>query len=97
MSFGFTVERGGDGWEQDDEGNLLRTLRSVRLLEISPVTFPAYLDTVAAVRSELDSAPEWVQRALTQGVDHSTADGARARLRLRQRQLEILRLRGTGQ
>jgi len=97
MSFGFKVPKGGDRWE-NTEGGLLRTLYTVELREISPVTFPAYPETVAAVRSELDSAPEWVQRALTQGVDQDrTADGARARLRLRQRQrqLELLRLRGT--
>jgi len=99
MSFGFNVLPDGDSWEQTGDGMLIRTLHKVRLIEISPVTFPAYPDTSVAVRSEdvdiASSAPEWVQRALAQGVDHKSgaADVARARLLLRQRQHAILNLR----
>jgi HK97 family phage prohead protease len=46
MSFGFNVQ--SDSWSPD--GNV-RTLESVRLLEVSIVTFPAYESSVAQVRS----------------------------------------------
>jgi uncharacterized protein len=48
MSFGFTVPTGGDEWR--DDGNR-RVLNEVRLHEVSVVTFPAYPETVATVRS----------------------------------------------
>lgn len=49
MSFGFNVQK--DSWSSDGQ---TRTLESVRLSEVSIVTWPAYLDSVAQVRS-LDS------------------------------------------
>lgn len=57
-SFGFTVNTGGDDFSDDgdvDESGRslkLRTLRSVELLDCSPVTYPAYPDgTSVAARS----------------------------------------------
>ena len=48
MSFGFTVPRGGDDW--NDDGSR-RELREIRLHEVSVVTFPAYPQTSASVRA----------------------------------------------
>lgn len=48
MSFGFSVPSGGDEWNAEGTE---RTLRSVRLHEISVVGFPAYPETSASVRS----------------------------------------------
>lgn len=50
MSFGFTVPKGGDTWNQDGTE---RTLKSVRLFEVSIVAWPAYSATAgtASVRS----------------------------------------------
>jgi HK97 family phage prohead protease len=42
MSFGFSVPAGGDDWSSDGSE---RTLRSVRLHEVSIVAFPAYSST----------------------------------------------------
>jgi HK97 family phage prohead protease len=48
-SFGFRTIR--DEWHEDDEGNVTRTLLEVALIDVSPVTMPAYPDTDAAIRS----------------------------------------------
>ncbi len=49
-SFGFIVET--DSWDEDDDGRLVRTVHKIkRLLDVSPVTYPAYHDTQAAARS----------------------------------------------
>ena len=50
MSFAFTVDDNGDDWdeENDPETNeriAVRTLRSVKLMDVSVVTYPAYRDT----------------------------------------------------
>lgn len=51
MSFGFSVKPGGQDWAKDDEGRVVRTLKAVRLFDVSVVTFPAYAATDVAVRS----------------------------------------------
>ena len=50
MSFGFSVKPGGQDWAKDDEGRVIRTLKKVRLFDVSPVTYPAYQQTDIAVR-----------------------------------------------
>ena len=51
MSFGFMVADNGDRWE-DRDGTLLRTITKVDpLIDVSPVTYPAYPSTDAAMRS----------------------------------------------
>lgn len=51
MSFGFSVRPGGQDWAKDDEGRIVRTLKRVRLYDVSPVTFPAYPQTEVALRA----------------------------------------------
>lgn len=91
MSFGFNVPPGGDSWSYDSNNMLIRRIKRVDPLhEVSPVTFPAYPDTSAGLRSMLRTAPDWVQRALTQGDAHSRGDSqARARNDMLRRRLEI--------
>lgn len=51
-SFGFRIARGGDTWDENEDGVLIRTITKVaRLYDVSPVTFPAYPDTDAAKRT----------------------------------------------
>lgn len=51
MSFGFSVREGGQEWSEDDDGQAIRTLTSVRLFDVSPVVYPAYPTTDVAKRS----------------------------------------------
>lgn len=50
MSFGFSVRPGGQDWAKDDEGRVIRTLKKLRLFDVSPVTYAAYPQTDVAVR-----------------------------------------------
>jgi HK97 family phage prohead protease len=50
MSFGFSVRPGGQDWAKNDDGQVIRSLKKVRLYDVSPVTFPAYRATDVAVR-----------------------------------------------
>lgn len=87
MSFGFAALDAD--WDIDENEQLIRTLRKVKLYEISPVTFPAYPATSVSARAGNDPAygdipqiPAEVQRALADAAkpDHSRARAARARL-----------------
>lgn len=51
-SFGFRVARDGERWYQDEDGVVVREIsRFSRLLDVSPVTYPAYQQSEAGVRS----------------------------------------------
>lgn len=50
MSFGFRVAPNGDTWDRQGEANI-RTLLDVDLVDVSPVTFPAYTDTEIQARN----------------------------------------------
>lgn len=48
-SFQFTVARDGDEWDENEEGVIVRTIKKInRLYDVSPVTFPAYVDTTVS-------------------------------------------------
>jgi HK97 family phage prohead protease len=48
-SFGFRVKADGDTWTEDDDGFPLRTLTRISLFDVSPVTYPAYIDSTSGV------------------------------------------------
>lgn len=52
MSFGFFTK--SDTWEEKEDEDTIRTLNEVDLVDVSPVTFPAYSETVVAMRSFFD-------------------------------------------
>jgi uncharacterized protein len=76
MSFAFSVAKQGDAW--DESGEIpVRTVNNIaRISEFSVVTFPAYPDTAAAVRSlkeykesqlstvTVDAAAERIRKAM---------------------------------
>jgi HK97 family phage prohead protease len=55
-SFAFRVV--SDEWGTDDQDRPVRTLVEVKLFDVSPVTYPAYLDTEASMRLALPSLAE---------------------------------------
>lgn len=50
MSFAFSPKPGGQDWAKDDAGQVVRTLKRVRLYDVSPVTYPAYTQTDIGLR-----------------------------------------------
>jgi hypothetical protein len=61
-SFRFQVDQ--DDWAEDEDGRIIRTIRSFkRLLDVSPVTYPAYPDATVAVRA-LEQFQEQNRRGL---------------------------------
>jgi HK97 family phage prohead protease len=67
VSFGFSVNKDGEKWEEDDKKSVIRTLTDVRLFEISPTPFPAYLQTNVAVRSAADILQGYKSQTEAQG------------------------------
>lgn len=86
MSFGFDTLV--DAWDKDADGVILRTLRSVKLYEVSPVTFPAYPQTEIAQRSALGDIPD-IPAHLTQDAHGGDAEQAQARLTEKRRRLDL--------
>jgi len=87
MSFSFFTD--DDNWENVN-GVYIRTLLAVTLLEVSPVTFPAYPQTSAVVRSkiaELNQADQAVD------PEASVKAAAQVRAAIRKRNLQILNYR----
>ena len=93
MSFGFDVV--DDDWAQLDDGTLVRTLRKVKLYEVSPVVFPAYPQTAVSVRggdAALGDMPAIPER-FRGGDDGSEAERAQRRTAVRRRRLAVLTLK----
>lgn len=75
MSFGFRVRAGGSRFEEDDDGNVIRTLSDIELFEVSPVTFPAYPDTDIAsreYRSFIEGKNGSVNQSLMPEIGHDS-------------------------
>ena len=87
-SFAFRVARDGERWYQDEDGVIVREIsRFSRLLDVSPVTYPAYNAAEAGVRS----LEEW--RSQQAAAEQQTAaEQQRAALEkaARERQLDLM-------
>lgn len=77
-SFGFrTVQQ---DWSETDDGFPLRTLKAVSLRDVGPVTFPAYVDSEAGLRS-LAEARNLDPTVVIEAARHNTlADLLRAEI-----------------
>lgn len=87
MSFGFRALK--DDWANEN-GQTVRTLILAELLDVSPVTFPAYTATNVQMRDmmNLPDVPAGVRGATAPAVEDG--DGLRAQWSQRERQIEIL-------
>lgn len=50
VSFGFRMIK--QAWDENDTENIVRTISKAKLVEISPVAFPAYPDSQVSARSQ---------------------------------------------
>lgn len=81
MSFAFQTIK--DSWAHDARGTV-RSLIEVRLLDVSPVTYPAYLSADIALRSALrKNTPPAVDQAVPSVEDER-------RLRLKRKRLDLI-------
>lgn len=76
-SFGFrTID---DDWGLDENDDLVRTLNEIALFDVSPVTYPAYLDSTSGVGSR--QALERFAEKRSLGVDLDDIEAVKAALR----------------
>ena len=66
MSFGFTVGKGGQEWRKEGANPIRRITQVARLLDVSPVTYPAYPQTTVQARD--------IEAALAGAADESEVD-----------------------
>lgn len=93
MSFGFSVL--DETWDEDEDGQAIRTLLKVKLYEVSPVTFPAYPQTSAEVRAiGLGDKPD-IPQLPGRAAGGDGAEQAQARLAMMRRQLDLYILEHT--
>jgi hypothetical protein len=79
MSFRFRTIR--DKWIKDENNRLVRELVEVQLIEVSPVTFPAYPQTSVDLRSMgLDFDPEELQDLTLRSVSGDISEEERQKL-----------------
>lgn len=100
MSFGFSVAKNGVRYDRQQEGPTLRTVQRASLLEVSPVTFPAYEATSVFNRSE-QVAEEMRLFQVAQDLKIVEAVGVPPSfvgidLETYKRQIDLLRIRGEG-
>tara|TARA_R100000700_G_scaffold39868_1_gene53730 strand:+ start:5224 stop:6324 length:1101 start_codon:yes stop_codon:yes gene_type:complete len=85
-SFGFIVE--DDSWDEDEEGNTIRTIKKVgRLLDVSPVVYPAYPDAEVGKRSFL------TYRAAKEKQENKKQEDYLIKMDLLNRKLKLLKLK----
>ena len=92
MSFGFSVL--DEEWDEDAVGQSIRTLKKIKLYEVSPCTFPAYPQSEAQVRAALGGQgfgdkPEIPARFRRTATDVDEVQ-AQALLAIRRRRLDFM-------
>lgn len=94
MSFGFRVAKDGDRWDKRGEV-IVRTVLKAQLIEVSPVTFPAYTQTSISTReiriteaiTEALRSTETLSEDTEEGGNSRTLDNLRRRLELADKKL----------
>jgi len=95
-SFGFETVR--DRWQReegpDGDERVVRTLLEVKLYDVGPVTFPAYPQTSAQVRSRLQELTSAAPPGAGHAGDGGEAATPRARVDVLRRRLELVEAEG---
>lgn len=68
MSFGFQLV--ADEWDYSDRTNPIRTLKKVKLYDVSPVTYPAYEDTDVELKSIQEKIAAWEKQSKSLTSNH---------------------------
>jgi HK97 family phage major capsid protein/HK97 family phage prohead protease len=79
MSFGFMVDT--DDWTRAQDGTTVRTVTEGRLVEVSPVAFPAYPASSVGVRAQYGAVPEIPELIRRAPVKETATSGQRALVR----------------
>lgn len=80
MSFRFFVENSADERWAKIGGNWIRTVLKMRLVEVSPVTFPAYPASSVASRTVGDGPPAGLAQAIAAAAQEAEERDRRLRL-----------------
>lgn len=67
----FAFQTMDDEWDLTPDGFPLRTLTAVRLIDVAPVTDPAYRDTTAGMRSLADKLDIPLERVKAMALNHT--------------------------
>jgi hypothetical protein len=89
-SFMFTVPKGGDQWRREEGIAVRRVTKIASLLDIGPVAYPAYPQTSASVRSQLETFQQEEPTPPDQAASSGAEDQVKARQAARQRTLDLL-------
>jgi HK97 family phage prohead protease len=89
-SFMFTVPKGGDQWRREDGMAVRRVTKISSLLDIGPVAYPAYPQTSAAVRSQLETFQQEETTPPVQAASSGAEEQVKARQAARSRTLYLL-------
>ena len=93
MSFGFETET--DEWDRSDEKNVVRTLKKVRLFDVSPVTYPAYPQAKVGVRTAEEVYNEFLaseSQADEEAREEEQRKAGQVEAETRERELQILEI-----
>jgi len=63
-----------DEWTQEQSGQIIRTILEAELLDVSPVTVPAYPDATSGIRASLRSCPAELRSKIRRSADDDDID-----------------------
>lgn len=82
VSFGFKMVK--EEWDESDPDNIVRSVTKAKLLEISPVAFPAYPDSTVSAR-EYDPYKEYLDQREAEKEPFINTQNLKAKLELKKK------------
>lgn len=86
VSFGFKMVK--EEWDESNPDNIIRSVTKAKLLEISPVAFPAYPDSTVSARN-YDPYKEYLSKREAEKGPFFNAQNYRKRLELKIKECEV--------